>query len=108
MAKDAYIITYPINAGKMFNLVFSHHRPEKLRETQHDVPIEELRHEYKDFDPRIKRIVDMIDNTVRPLCLPSCHVCSSLICLYVVPLASDGDRPAEVVVFSAQERRAHG
>ena len=73
MAKDAYIITYPINAGKMFNLVFSHHRPEKLRETQHDVPIEELRHEYKDFDPRIKRIVDMIDNTVRPLCLPSCH-----------------------------------
>lgn len=65
MAKDAYIITYPINAGKMFNLVFSHHRPEKLRETQHDVPIEELRHEYKDFDPRIKRIVDMIDNTSR-------------------------------------------
>jgi hypothetical protein len=108
MAEDAYIITYPINAGKMFNLVLSHHRPEKLRTTQHDVPIEELRHEYKDFDPRIKRIVDMIDNTVRPLYLLACHACSSLICVYVVPLASDGDRPTGVVVFSAQERRTHG
>jgi salicylate hydroxylase len=64
MAENAYIITYPINAGKMFNLVLSHHRPEKLRATQQDVPIEELRTAYKDFDPRIKRIVDMIDNTV--------------------------------------------
>jgi salicylate hydroxylase len=108
MAEDAYIITYPINAGKMFNLVLSHHRPEKLRTTQHVVPIEELRHEYKDFDPRIKRIVDMIDNTVRPLYLLACHACSSLICVYVVTLASDGDRPTGVVVFSAQERRTHG
>jgi salicylate hydroxylase len=66
MAEDAYIITYPINAGKMFNLVLSHHRPEKLRSTLPDVPIEELRNEYKDFDPRIKRIVDMIDSTVHP------------------------------------------
>lgn len=64
MAENAYIITYPISAGKMFNLVLSHHRPEKLRATQQDVPIEELHNEYKDFDPRIKRIVDMIDNTV--------------------------------------------
>jgi len=58
----------------MFNLVLSHHRPEKLRTTQHDVPIEELRREYRDFDPRIKRIVDMIDNTVRALYLLPCHV----------------------------------
>ncbi|CAM1508660.1 Fc.00g055080.m01.CDS01 [Cosmosporella sp. VM-42] len=65
MAENAYIITYPINAGKFFNLVLSHHRPEKLRVTQPDVPIEELRNEYKDFDPRIKRIVDMIENTSR-------------------------------------------
>ncbi|KAG9251912.1 salicylate hydroxylase [Emericellopsis atlantica] len=65
MADNAYIITYPINAGKMFNLVLSHHRSEKLRATQADVPIEELRNEYKDFDPRIKRIVDMIDSTSR-------------------------------------------
>ncbi|KAI1324931.1 salicylate hydroxylase [Xylariaceae sp. FL0255] len=65
MADKAYIITYPISAGNMFNLVLSHHLPEKLRATQPDVPIEELRNEYKDFDPRIKRIVDMIPNTSR-------------------------------------------
>lgn len=78
MAENAYVITYPINAGKMFNLVLSHHRPEKLRATQQDVPIEELHNEYKDFDPRIKRIVDMIDNTVR---LIFYYAYSSLICL---------------------------
>ncbi|KAJ9301451.1 hypothetical protein DTO271G3_1586 [Paecilomyces variotii] len=65
MGHNAYIITYPISAGKDFNLVLSHHRPEKLRATQQDVPIEEMRNEYKDFDPRIKRIVDMIPNTSR-------------------------------------------
>lgn len=64
MAENAYIITYPISAGNLFNLVLSHHRPEKLRATQHEVPIQELRDEYKDFDPRIKRIVDMIPETV--------------------------------------------
>lgn len=65
MAHNSYIITYPISAGKMFNLVLSHHRPGKLRATEHDVPIEEMRAEYKDYDPRIKRIVDMIPEVVR-------------------------------------------
>jgi salicylate hydroxylase len=65
MAPKAYIITYPICGGNVFNLVLSHHRPEKLRAMQPDVPIEELRSEYKDFDPRIKRIVDMIPESVR-------------------------------------------
>lgn len=65
MAHNSYIITYPISAGKMFNLVLSHHRPGKLRATEGDVPIEEMRAEYKDYDPRIKRIVDMIPEVVR-------------------------------------------
>ena len=74
MAHNAYIITYPINAGKDFNLVLSHHRPQKLATTEPKVPIEELRNEYKDFDPRIKKIVDMIDETVRkPQMLDPCR-----------------------------------
>ena len=64
MAENAYIITYPISAGKMFNLVLSHHRPQKLRATEQNVPIEELHNEYRDFDPRIQRIVKMINETV--------------------------------------------
>ncbi|KAJ5628384.1 Salicylate hydroxylase [Penicillium lividum] len=65
MAPQSYIITYPISAGNMFNLVLSHHRPDKLRTTQEDVPIEEMREEFKDYDPRIKRIVDMIPKVSR-------------------------------------------
>ena len=65
MAPNKYIITYPICDGKDLNLVLSHHRSEKMRVTQPDVPIQELREEYEDFDPRIKRVVDMIPNTVR-------------------------------------------
>lgn len=68
MGENAYIITYPISKGEVFNLVLSHHRPEKVYATQPDVPIEELRNEYKDFDPRIKRIVDMISETVSLPC----------------------------------------
>lgn len=64
MAENAYIITYPINAGKMFNLVLSHHRPQKLRATEQNVPMEEFYNEYKDFDPRIRRIVNMVKSTV--------------------------------------------
>jgi salicylate hydroxylase len=70
MAPNAYIITYPISAGKDLNLVLSHHRPQKLRVTEHDVPIKQLQEEYKDFDPRIKRIVDMIPNTVSEILYP--------------------------------------
>ncbi|KAJ5107564.1 Salicylate hydroxylase [Penicillium angulare] len=65
MAPKSYIITYPISAGKMFNLVLSHHRPDKLRATQDIVPLEEMREEYRDYDPRIKRIVDMIPEVSR-------------------------------------------
>lgn len=66
MAPDRYIITYPICGGRDLNLVLSHHRPEKVRATQPDVPLQELRGEYEGFDPRIKRVVDMIPNTVTP------------------------------------------
>ncbi|KKP03445.1 salicylate hydroxylase [Trichoderma harzianum] len=63
MAPNAYVISYPISGGDVFNMVLSHHPPKKLRATIHDVPISELRDEYKDFDPRIKRIIDMVPQT---------------------------------------------
>lgn len=64
MAPRAYIITYPISGGKDFNLVLSHHRPWPVS-TVEEVDMQELRDEYKDFDPRIKRIVDMIPTAQR-------------------------------------------
>lgn len=106
MAQNAYIITYPISDAKLFNLVLSHHLPEKLRATQHDVPIQELWDEYKDFDPRIKRIVNMIDTTVRADSNPWEMIhCTDV---FLVSMAPYGHRAHELVVFSSKECRAHG
>lgn len=75
MGHDAYIISYPISAGKDFNMVLSHHRDPPVHQVQ-EIDMQELRDEYKDFDPRIKKIVDMIPSAQRwPL-------------LYVGPLES--------------------
>ena len=101
MGENAYIITYPISAGKLFNLVLSHHRPEKLRTTQADVPIEEMRNEYKDFDPRIRRIVNMVDKTVRPHssgCSDYAFIDAD-IALHPVPLAPHGNWSHENLVL---------
>ena len=59
MAEGSYIITYPISAGKDLNMVLSHQRPEMVT-TVEEVDMEELRATYEDYDPIIKRIVDMI------------------------------------------------
>ncbi|KAH8807377.1 salicylate hydroxylase [Xylogone sp. PMI_703] len=65
MWSRGYIITYPMSAGTVLNLVISCHRPEKLYAMVPDVPIEELRAECEDYDPRIKRIIDMVPETSR-------------------------------------------
>lgn len=64
MAEKSYIISYPISAGQDFNMVLSHHRNEPVEEVE-DVDMNELRDTYKDYDPRIKRIVDMIPTARR-------------------------------------------
>ena len=64
MAEKAYIITYPISAGKDFNLVLSHHREPPVDKVE-EIDMNDLRDTYKDFDPRIKRIVDMIPTAQR-------------------------------------------
>ncbi|KAI9822393.1 MAG: hypothetical protein M1827_000112 [Pycnora praestabilis] len=64
MSDKAYIITYPISAGRDFNLVLSHHR-DTLVDHVEDVDIRALQETYKNFDPRIKRIVDMIPEANR-------------------------------------------
>ncbi|KAH6662037.1 salicylate hydroxylase [Halenospora varia] len=64
MSHNAYIITYPICGGEDLNLVLSHHTAHPVSTVQ-DVSIEEVRETYNDFDPRIKRIVDMIPSAQR-------------------------------------------
>ena len=64
MGPQAYIISYPISAGKDFNMVLSHHRSSPVF-TVEDVNMEELRREYEGYDVRIKKIIDMIPTAQR-------------------------------------------
>ena len=64
MADKSYIISYPISAGKLFNMVLSHHRPNLVHDVE-EVDMQELRDTYKDYDPRIKRIVEMVPSAQR-------------------------------------------
>ncbi|KAE8446251.1 hypothetical protein EG329_012337 [Mollisiaceae sp. DMI_Dod_QoI] len=66
MSAHSYIITYPISRGSDLNLVLSHHVPNsRLVDKVEDISMSELRETYKDYDPRIKRIVDMIPSAQR-------------------------------------------
>jgi salicylate hydroxylase len=64
MSAEKYIISYPISAGKDFNLVLSHHTPQSVHAVQ-DVSLQELRETYKNFDERIRRVIDMIEHPVQ-------------------------------------------
>ena len=64
MSDKSYIISYPMSGGKDLNLVLSHHRPELVNYVQ-QVDMQELRDTYKDYDPRIRRIVNMIPSAQR-------------------------------------------
>ncbi len=64
MADKSYIISYPISAGRDFNMVLSHHR-DRLVDDVEEVDMDELRATYKDYDPRIKKIVDMVPTAKR-------------------------------------------
>ncbi|EXJ68428.1 uncharacterized protein A1O5_08220 [Cladophialophora psammophila CBS 110553] len=65
MADKSYIISYPISGGKLFNMVLSHHVDHLVDDVQ-DIDMErDFRQKYKDYDPRIKRIVDMVTSARR-------------------------------------------
>jgi salicylate hydroxylase len=69
MADKSYIISYPISNCTVLNLVLSHYRPELVVEAQ-DAGMNEFREAYKDYDERIRRVVDMIPEAQRwPLLL---------------------------------------
>ncbi|KAK4545797.1 hypothetical protein LTR36_002751 [Oleoguttula mirabilis] len=59
MAPTGYIISYPISDAKDFNMVLSHFRDPPVSQVL-DVDIEEVRREYDGYDPRIRRVVEMI------------------------------------------------
>ncbi|KAK5117639.1 hypothetical protein LTR62_005062 [Meristemomyces frigidus] len=59
MAETGYIICYPISDTRDFNMVLSHFRDPPVTWVQ-EVDIDEVRNEYKDYDPRILRVIQKI------------------------------------------------
>ena len=59
-----YCITYPISGGKDLNLVLSHHNPDYVEDVQ-EVNMDELRGFYKDYDPVIKKVIDLVPSSLR-------------------------------------------
>ncbi|KAM3418205.1 hypothetical protein BST61_g4209 [Cercospora zeina] len=59
MSPSGYIISYPISDSRDFNMVLSHFRNPPV-EAVHEVSIEEVRNDYKGYDARIERVVNMI------------------------------------------------
>lgn len=69
MSSNAYIICYPISNRNSYNMVWCHHRDKATEDTE-DVDVDEVRLIYRDFDPRIRRICDMVPAVKRwPLLL---------------------------------------
>lgn len=65
MSDKAYIISYPISHGTQLNMVLSHHVDHLVDDVQ-DINMEkDFRETFKDFDPRIKRVVDMVSSARR-------------------------------------------
>jgi salicylate hydroxylase len=58
-APTGYIISYPISDAKDFNMVLSHFRDPPVDKVQ-EVSVEEVKNEYRDYDPRIRRIIEKI------------------------------------------------
>lgn len=59
MAPTGYIISYPISDAKDFNMVLSHFRDPPVSQVQ-EVDVQEVRDEYKDYDPRIRHIIEKL------------------------------------------------
>jgi salicylate hydroxylase len=64
MGDNSYIITYPISGSTEMNLVLSHHVDYPVTSPE-PIAISVLQEQFKNYDPRIKRVVDMITESNR-------------------------------------------
>ena len=59
-AEKGYIITYPISAGRDWNTVLSHFRDGPVTDVEENVDMNEVREYFKNIDPRLKKIIDVL------------------------------------------------
>ncbi|CAN8097733.1 unnamed protein product [Discula destructiva] len=76
--EHGYVITYPISGGTVFNVVLSHHRPHPVTEVE-DASLQDVKETYKDYDPRLRRVLELIPDGIRrwPLLVTRCPTWST-------------------------------
>ena len=63
--EKGYVITYPISAGRDWNTVLSHYRDYAPTDMEDDVDMQEARDYFKDIDPRLKKVIDILPESKR-------------------------------------------
>jgi salicylate hydroxylase len=63
--EKGYVIMYPIAAGRDWNAVMAHHRDEPVTDLEDNCSMAEMREYYKDLDPRITKILDLVPSSKR-------------------------------------------
>lgn len=76
--EHGYVITYPISGGSALNLVLSHHRTQPVMDVE-DALLDEVKETYRDYDPRLRRVIAMIPEGICrwPLLVTRCPTWSS-------------------------------
>lgn len=63
--EKGYVIMYPISAGREWNAVMSHYRDEPVTDVEDHCDMREMREYFKDIDPRLKKILDLVPESKR-------------------------------------------
>ena len=63
--EKGYVITYPISGGRDWNTVLSHYFDRPVTDVEEDVDMDKVKAYFKDIDPRLKKIIDIIPQTKR-------------------------------------------
>lgn len=63
--EKGYVITYPISGGRDWNTVLSHYFDRPVTDVEEDVDMDKVKAYFKDIDPRLKKVIDIIPKTKR-------------------------------------------
>jgi salicylate hydroxylase len=65
IGEDRHVMSYTIAAGKSFNMVLSHVDPTPPSTWKPENAIKDMRKYFADWDPRLTKIIGMIDHTLK-------------------------------------------
>lgn len=60
-----YVITYPISGGRDWNVVLSHYFDRPVTDVEENVDMDKVKEYFKNVDPRLKKMIDVIPQSNR-------------------------------------------